>query len=93
MENGNTNRDPPARIIYRVDFVLSDSNIALNLESQVKEIKHRTKGAEKFWNDNQDAEAILQVRAAIIGDDERLAKHFQKRVGYPYDRKTTKQKH
>lgn len=63
------------------------------IESQVKEVNHRTKGTEKFWNDNQDGEAILQVRAAIISDDERLSKHLQKRNGSPYDRIMIKQKH
>lgn len=56
------------------------------IESQVKEINHRTKGTEKFWNDNHDADAILHLRAAIIGDDNRLANHFRDRQGQPYDR-------
>lgn len=56
------------------------------IESQVKEINHRVKGSEKFWNDGDEAEAILQVKAAIIGDEDRLALHFQGRKGSPYDR-------
>ena len=34
-----------------------------------------------FWNDLDGAEAILQVRAASLCDDERLAKHLRSRAG------------
>jgi hypothetical protein len=56
------------------------------IESQVKEINKRVKGSEKFWNDGQEGEAILQIKAALIGDDERLAKHIKSRPGSPYSR-------
>ena len=58
------------------------------IESQVKEVNHRTKGTEKFWNDGQQAEAILQVVTSIIGDENQLADHFRQRTGSPYDRNT-----
>ena len=36
------------------------------MESFVKELNHRVKGTEKFWNDGRSGEAILQVRAAAL---------------------------
>jgi hypothetical protein len=53
-------------------------------ESLIKEVNYRVKGTEKFWNDPAGAEAILQVRAAVLSDDGRLEKHVQDRPGSPY---------
>jgi hypothetical protein len=54
------------------------------MESLIKEINHRVKGTEKFWNDGLGGEAILQVRAALLSDDNRLANHLAARPGCPY---------
>jgi len=51
------------------------------MESLVKEINYRVKGTEMFWNDPSGAEAILQVRAAALCDDDRLALHLATRSG------------
>ena len=59
------------------------------IESQIKEMNHRVKGTEKFWNDGHEAEAILQVVTAILSDEELITNHFQTRPGSPFDRKTT----
>jgi hypothetical protein len=56
------------------------------VESLVKEINWRVKGTEKFWNDSAEAEAILQVRAAILSEDDRLEKHIANRPGKLYRR-------
>jgi hypothetical protein len=40
------------------------------VESLVKQINHRTKGTEKFWNGG-GGEAVLQVRAAYLSEDRR----------------------
>ena len=53
-------------------------------ESLIKEVNYRVTGTEKFWNDPAGAEAILQVRAAVLSDDGRLEKHLQDRPGSPY---------
>jgi hypothetical protein len=58
------------------------------IESQVKEMNHRTKGIEKFWNDGQQAEAILQVVTSILSDEDQFAEHFRARKVSSYDRKT-----
>ena len=57
------------------------------MESLVKEMNYRVKGTEMFWNDPEGAEAILQVRAAALCDDDRLAKHLRTRPGCPFTRR------
>lgn len=55
-----------------------------HMESLVKEIGYRVKGTEKFWNDGQAAESILQIRAAALCDDDRLGNHLRNRPGSPF---------
>jgi len=57
------------------------------VESLIKEINYRVKGTEKFWNE-QGAESVLAIRAAVLCDDERLAKHLATRPGSPFHRRT-----
>jgi hypothetical protein len=59
------------------------------VESLVGEFNARVKGREKFWNRPEGAEAILQVRAALLSEDNRLARHFAQRPGTPYRRKAS----
>jgi len=59
------------------------------IESQIKEMNHRIKGTEKFWNDGDEGEAILQVVTALLSDGDQLGDHFQSRPGSPYDRTST----
>ena len=54
------------------------------MESFVKELNQRVKGTEKFWNDGTSGEAILQVRAAALCDDDRLQRHLRNRPGNPF---------
>ena len=54
------------------------------MESFVKELNQRVKGTEKFWNDGVSGEAILQVRAAALCDDDRLQRHLKTRPGNPF---------
>ena len=42
------------------------------VESWIKQLNHRVKGSEKFWDDDQKIETVLQVRAAWLGEDEEL---------------------
>jgi hypothetical protein len=62
------------------------------MESLVKEINHRAKGTEMFWNDPDGAEAILQVRAAALCDDDRLTIHLRTRPGCPFTRRPNPRK-
>jgi len=58
------------------------------VESLIKEVNYRVKGTEKFWDNPEGAEAILQVRAALLSDDDRLAKHIDSRPGSAFRRYT-----
>jgi hypothetical protein len=56
------------------------------VESTIKEMNYRVKGTEKFWDNPEGAEAILQVRAALLSDDNRLARHIAQRPGSAFRR-------
>jgi hypothetical protein len=74
----------PARMDYpryRKEGLPVTSSLA---ESLVKQIHQRVKGTEKFWNDGVSGEAILQIRAAIISEDERLATWLRTRPISPF---------
>ena len=59
------------------------------VESLVGQFNSRVKARNKFWNrgEEQGAETILQVRAAVLSEDDRLSRHFAERPGSPYRRK------
>jgi hypothetical protein len=57
------------------------------VESLVGEFNGRVKGRDKWWNRTAGAEAILQVRAAVLSEDDRLARYFAQRPGNPYRRR------
>ena len=61
------------------------------VESLVGEFNTRVKGPQKFWNrpKGEGAETILQIRAAVLSEDERLSRHLAQRPGSPYRRKPT----
>jgi hypothetical protein len=59
------------------------------VESLIKEINYRVKGTEKFWNRPDGAEAILQVRAAALCDDDRLSQWIRNRHGSYFYRRGT----
>ena len=54
------------------------------MESFVKEMNARVKGTEKFWNDGASGEAILQIRAAALCEDDRLSNFLHSRPGHPF---------
>lgn len=57
-------------------------------ESLVGEFNVRVKGWDKWYNRGTEAgaEAILQVRAAVLSEDERLERYFAERPGNPFRR-------
>jgi hypothetical protein len=57
------------------------------VESLVGEFNARVKGRQKFWNRPGGAEAMVQVRAALLSEDDRLARHLAERPGCPYRRR------
>jgi hypothetical protein len=56
------------------------------VESLIKEINYRVKGTEKFWDNPEGAEAILQLRAAVLSDDDRLESYIHSRPGSAFRR-------
>ena len=57
------------------------------MESLIKQINHRVKGTEMFWNDPTGAEAILQLRAAHLSEDGRLDAYLRNRAGCAFTRR------
>jgi hypothetical protein len=49
-----------------------------HIESTIKQINYRAKGTEKFWTD-EGAEAILQLRADYLSDDNPMDDFWQRR--------------
>jgi hypothetical protein len=62
------------------------------MESLVKAMNYRVKGTEMFWNDPDGGEAILQVRAASLSDDDRLSRHVRHRTGHAFTRRPKRPK-
>jgi hypothetical protein len=84
LQNNVSRMDYPA---YRQAGLPTSSCL---IESQVKEMNHRVKGSEKFWDDGDGGEAISHIRAAIISDGERLHDHIAQRSGSQYTRPSRK---
>jgi hypothetical protein len=57
------------------------------VESLVGEFNARVKGKDKHWNRPEGGEQILQLRAAVLSQDDRLARFFAHRPGCPYRRR------
>jgi len=47
------------------------------VESTIKQLNRRVKGSEKFW-ESGGAEALLELRAAYLSEDERVERNWQK---------------
>lgn len=54
------------------------------VESLVGEFNARVKDKRKHWTRTHGAESILQLRAAVLSGDDRLARFFAKRPGNPF---------
>jgi hypothetical protein len=83
LSNNRTRMDYPA---YRRKGLPVTSSL---MESLVKQINLRVKGTEMFWDRPQGAERILQIRAAILSDDDRMERYLRIRPGCPYVRRST----
>ena len=69
---------------YRREGLPTTSSL---VESLVGEFNARVKGRQKFWNRPAGAEAVLQVRAALLSEDGRLERYFAERPGSAYRRR------
>jgi hypothetical protein len=59
-------------------------------ESLVGEFNARVKRRQKYWNRPAGAEAVLQLRAAVLSEDGRLERYLAERPGSPYRRRAKK---
>lgn len=78
LTNNRSRMDYPR---YRREGLPVTSSLA---ESLVKQISKRVKGTEKFWDDGRRGEAILQIRAACISQDDRLSRFIRNRPISPH---------
>jgi len=81
LRNNQTRMDYPR---YRQQGLPITSSL---VESLVGEFNARVKSRQKYWNRPEGAEAILQLRAAVLSEDDRLARFFAQRPGNPYRRR------
>lgn len=81
LGNNQSRMDYPR---YRRQGLPITSSLA---ESLVGEFNARVKSKQKYWNRPTGAEAILQLRAAVLSEDERLERFFAQRPGNPYRRR------
>jgi hypothetical protein len=54
------------------------------VESLVGEFNARVKSKQKYWTRPQGGESILQLRAALLSEDDRLSRYFANRPGHPF---------
>jgi hypothetical protein len=81
LQNNQGRMDYPR---YRRQGLPVTSSLA---ESLVGEFNARLKSKQKYWNRPEGAEALLQLRAAVLSEDDRLARFFAERPGNPYRRR------
>src|SRR5262249_26054296 len=81
LGNNQTRRDYPR---YRQQGLPVTSSL---VESLGGAFNARVKGREKFWDQPEGAEAIRQGRAAVLSEDDRLGRYFERRPGNPYRRR------
>jgi hypothetical protein len=80
LENNRSRMDYPR--YRRQGLPITSSPV----ESWVKQLNQRTKGSEKFWNNNPNPEAVLNLRAAWLNDEDEFINQIRNRPGHPYAR-------
>jgi hypothetical protein len=80
------NRDRMAYPRYRQEGLPTTSSL---VESLVGEVNARVKSKQKHWLRCSGAESILQLRAAVLSQDDRLPRFFAQRPGCPFRKRDT----
>lgn len=80
------NRDRMDYPRYRRNGLPTTSSL---VESLVGEVNARVKSAQKHWTRPTGAESILQLRAAVLSQDDRLPRFFAERPGCPFRKRET----
>jgi hypothetical protein len=78
LRNNEKRMDYPR---YRREGLPTTSSL---VESLVGEFNARVKGKQKYWTRPHGAESILQLRAAVLSEDDRLSRFFANRPGCPF---------
>jgi hypothetical protein len=81
LTNNQTRMDYPR---YRQQGLPTTSSL---VESLVGEFNNRVKSKQKYWTRPKGAESILQLRAALLSEDDRLSRYFANRQGNPFRKK------
>jgi hypothetical protein len=81
LQNNEVRMDYPR---YRKQGLPITSSL---VESLVGEFNARVKSKQKYFNRPDGAEAILQLRAAVLSEDDRLTRFFEQRPGNPHRRR------
>lgn len=80
------NRDRMAYPRYRREGLPTTSSL---VESLVGEVNARVKSKQKHWIRSSGAESILQLRAAVLSQDDRLPRFFAQRAGCSFRKRDT----
>jgi hypothetical protein len=80
------NRDRMAYPRYRREGLPTTSSL---VESLVGEVNARVKSKQKHWTRPGGAESMLQLRAAVLSQDDRLHRFFAERPGCPFRKRGT----
>jgi hypothetical protein len=86
LRNNRERMDYPR---YRREGLPTTSSL---VESLVGAFNARVKGKQKHWNRPDGAESILQLRAAVLSEDNRLGRFFADRPGCPFRKRPAENK-
>lgn len=81
LSNNESRMDYPR---YRKEGLPITSSLA---ESLVGDFNARVKSKQKYFDRPKGGEAILQLRAAVLSEEDRLKRFFDQRQGNPYRRR------
>jgi hypothetical protein len=81
LTNNETRMDYPR---YRREGLPTTSSL---VESLVGEFNARVKSKQKYWKRPEGAESILQLRAMLLSEDDRVSRYFAYRPGSPFRKK------
>jgi hypothetical protein len=62
------------------------------VESLVGEVSARVESKQNYWTRHDGSESILQLRAAVLSQDDRLSRFFANRPGCPFRKRATAHK-
>ena len=92
-------RGEPRRVVYKARTYLRNNQKRMDygryrreglpttsslVESLVGEVNTRVKSKQKYWTRGVGSESILQLRAAVLSQDDRLTRFFANRPGCPF---------